>query len=386
MKKLFILAALLCIFNLYASPNTHPNVHENLSFAAKVSIVENPFSCPLPAPTNFVVTGTSSTSISLQWDAVPGAFDYRIGAAGGPGVPPPPIFTTATSVTFNNLTPGTDYNFTCAAGCGNNTYSINIAQRSGATDFIIEIVYNGFSGAGAQQAIFNGQGSGSPAATCPVALNQCYVGILRNGGTVLNTFTFNLAQANNQKYGYFWEVLPPPNNTILTAMTNSQTPQCSSATSGLWRIHLAKCASPVSTKSNMRLTTSSTTLNFEVSAIPEGHTLTIYECSNGAGAGGGETKNRDQILPNSTNTSLSLLAAPNPFTNEINLTFTERPETAEPVAIELFDLQGKLHLQQYFNSSSDNLSLPTQDLPLGMYFLRARVGDTVKTIKVVKTE
>ncbi|MBN8677338.1 MAG: T9SS type A sorting domain-containing protein [Chitinophagales bacterium] len=54
--------------------------------------------------------------------------------------------------------------------------------------------------------------------------------------------------------------------------------------------------------------------------------------------------------------------------------------------IALFDLQGRRILTQRWPAEQANITLDTENLTPGMYFLRAESGGISETVKVVKTQ
>lgn len=70
---------------------------------------------------------------------------------------------------------------------------------------------------------------------------------------------------------------------------------------------------------------------------------------------------------------------PNPFTDHLNLTFTNFIET--PLEVELYDASGKLLLQEIQEVAGVHLRLETGDLPKGVYFLRYKIGETEAKIE-----
>ncbi|WP_425559408.1 extracellular catalytic domain type 1 short-chain-length polyhydroxyalkanoate depolymerase [Catenulispora yoronensis] len=73
---------------------------------------QSPTPPSLPAPTGLKVTGTTDTSASLSWTAVPNAASYNVYRAGAKTNTTP---LTSTTFTDTGLTPGTAYAYTVAA-------------------------------------------------------------------------------------------------------------------------------------------------------------------------------------------------------------------------------------------------------------------------------
>lgn len=79
---------------------------------------------------------------------------------------------------------------------------------------------------------------------------------------------------------------------------------------------------------------------------------------------------------------------PNPFQDELNLVFENTEDLT--VSIELFDLQGRLMLahwnQHFLQAGKHQISLNTETLATGTYYVLLSAGSYEKTVKVVKTE
>jgi hypothetical protein len=70
---------------------------------------------------------------------------------------------------------------------------------------------------------------------------------------------------------------------------------------------------------------------------------------------------------------------PNPFNDLLYI------QGATPANVQLFDINGKLMYQYNMDTTETNTTIPTADLAKGVYLVRYETADSVKTIKVVKT-
>jgi hypothetical protein len=79
----------------------------------------------------------------------------------------------------------------------------------------------------------------------------------------------------------------------------------------------------------------------------------------------------------------ALSAFPNPFNNQLDV-FLPYPTENQDVEVSLYDLQGRRIFIQNFGGGDQMVSIPTENISPGMYFLQARSGDRVESIKMLK--
>ncbi len=89
-----------------------------------------------------------------------------------------------------------------------------------------------------------------------------------------------------------------------------------------------------------------------------------------------------EILNESIDEELKVKVYPNPFEDRLTIDLTEPLEQSGTVA--LYDLQGRLMLEQDFDEQSNRLELQTDALNSGMYVVRVQVGYRVFSQKLVK--
>ncbi|MES2517602.1 MAG: T9SS type A sorting domain-containing protein [Bacteroidota bacterium] len=95
-----------------------------------------------------------------------------------------------------------------------------------------------------------------------------------------------------------------------------------------------------------------------------------------------EIKFIQKVLANEALTDdFNLKIFPNPTQNELNLTFEGKGK--ELFQLSIYDLTGKLLLNQDVNSNTTN-TISTQNLNAGMYFIRLSNGEKQSILKVVK--
>lgn len=120
---------------------------------ASSNVPDADLSCPLPAPQWITITGTTPTSISLSWQAIPGQIftEYKVTTYNQTTqVGLADQTTTATSITIGGLTPGNTYTFgVSASSCAGGPYGVSI-YITGRTAIIItgDLVQNCPVGAG----------------------------------------------------------------------------------------------------------------------------------------------------------------------------------------------------------------------------------------------
>lgn len=86
-------------------------------------------------------------------------------------------------------------------------------------------------------------------------------------------------------------------------------------------------------------------------------------------------------------TQNEVAAYPNPFSNELNLSFNSEYNNAETV-VSLMDIEGRLVAQQDFGLLPQGpavLNIPTDNLPEGVYTYRLQIGSRVETGTVIRT-
>jgi hypothetical protein len=81
----------------------------------------------------------------------------------------------------------------------------------------------------------------------------------------------------------------------------------------------------------------------------------------------------------------ALRANPNPFSDQLEVIppFTDE---SQDLSISLYDLQGRQMLSENFPGGTQMLTLPTEHIAPGLYFLRAQSGEMSEIIRVLKTQ
>ncbi len=84
------------------------------------------------------------------------------------------------------------------------------------------------------------------------------------------------------------------------------------------------------------------------------------------------------------NESKSIIVSPNPFLQNINIQVSATE--SETVNIQLLSANSQILRTQTYAGGQEEFPFPTQDIPLGIYFLRVQAGERVSFHKVVKSE
>lgn len=112
--------------------------------------------------------------------------------------------------------------------------------------------------------------------------------------------------------------------------------------------------------------------------------LTYEPCSTGGEGNGAGKRSDDNNDSSPSEVSNNPTVSPNPFSETLDI-ITPLP-TDGPVTLQLFNINGRMVLEQRHNTGSDRFTLETASLASGFYLLRVETNGTVKTFKVVKSE
>ncbi len=328
--------------------------------------------CTLPAPTGLVGSITPQNLVNLTWNAVPGAVDYEIKTIQfSTGIILNTTYTTNTSIVINPGSPQC-YTFEVTAGCGFGQYS----DKSTTTDpplcieWVIDLVIN---------RKFKDEGCTTMTHFESRISDFINIDIQEN---VAQLLTIKRVGSNDQikiALGEVAELNHIKFNKETGSLGNLFTLSCAESGTGLKEIFVKTCQSI--DRPNLRL-------NFRPGAHPilTVTDLDLYEYTVSLATCSDEDllpKNRSS-LSTKTNQEPLVSATPNPFSNEINLYLPDME--SEHTTIQLFDLTGKLYYSKLSGLSTNQVTIPTSELPTGIYILRTQTADRVQTIKMIKTE
>jgi hypothetical protein len=274
------------------------------------------------------------------------------------------------------------------AGCGGAQYSPNTSEIKASTDFVIEIVNNGYQNLSQGATIHHIVNISS---TFSVALKptQAYRGIVKvnvvqaGGGSIVLQEDF-IIFAN------------PTGNDIkmVNNILGSTTYSCTGSNDAFLRVCNSNTATPLRDLKANRVSGSQTfdlhliklqnfdnTVDLEIIEIPA-----VYGCNSiqtpiftSSGSGGNAAKEHSDNSPNSLKYTLS--AAPNPFTDHLTVLF----EATGTTDLQLVDMSGKVWRSQSTEQVTGNLAyIETTDMPVGIYLLRVQTNKGIVTKKVVK--
>lgn len=345
--------------------------------------------CTLPAPASLSFpnagANNNTTSIALSWSNVAGAVNYNVGTyvtATGAFVSNTVVTTTSTTIT--SLSPATCYTFYVSAGCGGGAFSTNNISGVDCTDFVIDLITSGYQNCAPTQQVYQGPVGASTNITINTGI--VYVGVV--------TQTFPPPPVNTlpaQKNMRFLIASPTelsmhqvPAPQGVPELGDLSTLNCTTTANDAEVVFIHSCT-PVIPHCKIKFgvdNNGSYIMSISDQNTPREYSITVHRtgCISGGG-GDGRTTMDDVSLAN------EITVAPNPFNDEFNLIIPGIETLDQSVSIQLFDMNGKICYAQELapRTTSDVIRIPSSDLPTGIYFLRARVGDTVKTIKVMKS-
>jgi hypothetical protein len=365
MRNLIILLFYFCIpLALHANSTNPPAPFET----ANIDKTEE-LPCTLPAPASISFPNSASnnntTSIAVSWSNVANAVNFNVGTfvtATGAFVSNTVVTTTSTTIT--SLSPGTCYTFYVSAGCGGGAFSPNTVSGASCTDFVIDLITSGYQNCTPNQDVIIDAPVGSPTE----------IDNLDNATVYQKNIRFLVSSGHVTMQ----QVAVAPSLFELGTLASAN---CTEDASGLFQSLILDCPQ-MNRHCSITFKKGSNGLN-KMSIKDENtsntYSISIYRTS--CSPGYRQTTIDDISLAN------EITVAPNPFNDEFNLIIPGIEEMDQSVSIQLFDMNGKIcHAQELApRTTSDVIRIPSSDLPTGIYFLRARVGDTVKTIKVMKS-
>ncbi len=322
--------------------------------------------CNLPAPDNLVATNVGVTDLSFAWDAVSGASGYDVELTkvstntvvfSGNNLAP-------TNITISSLEPGTEYRIDVWSIC-NATERGGLSLRSETThNFIIDEIANNYNGTqwtpGNHFPLFPIQpGLGSPDRYFKVQNDKkASIFLVKNVDQQIN----GGVHVHHQNYSNSIQFLNHNSANPLDALGN----------------YLAS-----NNPALISLMDANNVLNFSIVkengyyyldwAVLNGSDFQILQVANSGGIG--DTNDRTESL----STDIPFSIRPNPFNDLLYL------QGSTPANVQLLDINGKLVYQYTMDTTETNITIPTADLAKGVYLVRYETADSVKTIKVVKT-
>ncbi len=373
-----------------AAPTTEPS-HSYRSEAAKLTRFDKQL-LVLPAPQNLVVTNTTTTSIDIQWDPVPGAVDYRVAVFFAPGGPQviPGIITSNTTASLTNLPSGTQYEIYVAARDASGQWG-DMALLVASTNYDI-IITDVVVKRGPQQVCTLTNTAG----VCNLSTTKAYWAELVKSSGEKTIFVIKMDLPSKKlKCTEIWN-----NYGKLTYIDLIQFGTPCDPTQGIVRPNCSVATCTPSTVAHLTFvaqSNSTTSFKFVPTVFTPNNVLYIYNTIPVEGLGGlAKTNNDDPTEIDPTIDSrwdgetsqispiTEVSVSPVPFQGHLNVTISDWNERQiQEINLDLFDLSGKLHRSTTL-PASETVALDTEGLPVGMYFLRVKVGETVRVLKAVK--
>jgi hypothetical protein len=379
-----------CLFLLFVQNLLAKNPLENLSMPRVVFVGE--LACNLPAPDSLYVDAIGSNWVIVSWDAVPGAFEYRLQAFDGDSGDPldSPIFvdtTTLTALVSIGGNGGTAHVRIWSVCKGGGYNPSNYAQTGTFDTIIIDIVSSGFTVPSYNNTQVVGTG---PAAGANISWtgNFEYFNIQYTYNDSLYNRQFSLHVKFNGTpdrvivrigdHGNLGEhilLIPEIENNNSIAISVRFRPVVSSPDSSAFNIVTLKplVREPFTQGKIYRMSENSLNCIVErlYTSLPP---MRPKSPSAVASERGSET------LP-----AVKWVVSPNPFRQDLTV---QTPEASIPhgTVLRIFDVLGteKMSIQLPADQSEHRISTP--QLKAGVYFMHLESKGRVELLKVVKVE
>ncbi len=361
-KRLFRLFLCLVLLTPLAFGNSFPAPTEKSAHVG---------ACNLPGPSNLHVVSVGSNTATIAWDAVSGAWGYKVYLSNNGNPPSASGITTATSMTFFNLGPGT-YTATVHSMCS----LVDESPQSSAVQFstiIIEIVCEATGGSSQYNSITGSNNLFDYQWLAAGMETYCFY---VQYGNALAKFKFYRSTNGNSSFT-IRPLTGNPTGFYLGRKNSEGTSSFCDGSSGAGltgEFYVKHGSSTVATGYFQR----DNLLKFDMTL---GYNVSVWR-------DGGTPPPLPPYAPGETGWSDDPATAlptpqPNPFSDELFLT---GGDTDTPVQGMLLDARG-LVMQLNFNASDLSngvMAIPTGELPSGVYFLQLRSSKGSTTHKLLK--
>jgi hypothetical protein len=340
--------------------------------------------CNLPAPANLAVTNVGATDLSFSWDGVVGAYAYKVELT---KVSTNTVVYSYTGLpqsytsTISSLEPGTEYRFDIWSMCSA-TETGGLSSISETThNFIIDELLTNYNGT---QLI-----PGNPFPLFPIQSN------------VVRPLQFKIKNKEfESKFGVNNQIqainggvhVKHHNGGSNIQFVNHQYDNAQDAGGSIPSDNpgyvLLKNATTTNPVLEYRIIAQNGWYYLDWSQLNNSG-FSILQISNPVGMGvvnnpnntlqNQEEINRVEERTESRSTDTPCSIRPNPFTDLLTV------QGSTPANVQLLDINGKLIYQYSMDTTETNITIPTADLAKGVYLVRYETADSVKTIKVVKT-
>lgn len=344
--------------------------------------------CNLPGPANLVVTNVGATDLSFSWDGVVGAYGFKVELT---KVSTNTVVFSTTSpaqpqiLTISSLEPGTEYRLDVWSMCSATEQGGQSTTSETTHNFILDEIATGYQGTewapgnhfqlfpiqpgiGSPDRYFKVKGPQNESIFLVKNVDQQLNGGVHfnhvNSSNVINLVNHNLDSPTGAPNNYVFSFNP---GNVIFKTTNET---------------IVLTFSVVKENGYYYLDWTWGTKNSG---------FVILQASNdGASGGGGKGKQKNNLQKpkeidgvaertESLSTDIPFSIRPNPFNDLLYL------QGSAPANIQLLDINGKLVYQYTMDTTETNITIPTADLAKGVYLVRYETADSVKTIKVVKT-
>lgn len=339
--------------------------------------------CSLPAPSNLQYTQPDLYSVQFTWDPVVGAAGYRsvlVNLTSGSSQ----VSQLAPNNATFQITPGDNYSFTVAAMCSLSPpeTSTNMSNITLTPEIIIIELIAQLQGCTPQNEVTDGNGSNGTVIDHNWSDGtQYFIELIKTTSGVDE----KLRMAFKYKTNEHFELRELDTNSEPSLLCAPQTPSiCTAAPVN---------ANQTVTANNSKFTYGGRTCRISFPDetqlyyyVNDGETafnsIKVYSncrTERSDGEPGDATGNQAPDAPLD-------IAPVNPFSGQLTLFFSKVP--GSPVKTRLLDLQGRLRIQTLIRPwQAANLaySIPTEELPAGLYFLQVETEPgQVVTRKVMK--
>lgn len=363
LRHLVLMAFLICVCS-----TPKPIIAAPIDFSA-------PQACSLPGPSNLIVTGTTVSSVSVDWDDVPGAIGYLVTATNA--VSGTVYYTATTGSSFDTATglpSATSINVSVQAICPNGDPG-EVSKVRAETDYIV--IDDATVGIQLPDYMLNDDDE----IKCPEQLT-----VLDQEEEVFTRFRiFNLGIAGQAlKVGHFNK---PPRFEVEGMRYDSgwyfsnelgEMPydgdQVWTQTVKVYHLTMPSesLGSPV--VAFRVINTDLLILRYDFSGCPEPGRYLVY-------AGCPPNDFGSRISSTTSPTTKGIQTSPNPFQDVLNVVLDD----ASASEVSLMDASGRVVRSQSVAEGTQTLSFETADLAPGLYLLRCQGPNTVKTTKVIKS-
>lgn len=341
-----------------ASGNSSYSSRVNFSTVGSCSTPPSPNTCD--APSGVVVSGQTNTEATITWNAVSGAIKYRVlyREVGGSWIFAG--FATTSSLTITGLISCTDYQTRIRSMCGggnNSAFSSRINFTTGCT---------------------------SGTCTDNYEPNET----LSTAAPISNNSTINAKISSGSDEDWFRIITTNGTPNLKVELTNLPDDYDMELYKGITLVDYSENAG---TQDEQIIYNANRKRRYRVRVYGWGgaNSPDCYDLTNTVSANSFRTTEKKPVAGKNTNrqpieiTKLDFMVTPNPASDEVNIRFDEEYDTE--VRLSLMDATGKTVYNEdlFLNSGASKVTLPLENIPSGMYFVRATDGKESHTERLI---